>query len=292
MIGFISMNAYLIFAHNQFELLEKLILSLDDVRNDIYIHIDAKVKDFDFEHFKSLTKYSRVVFTDERFRIKWASFDMVRAEYSLLETAFSQGKEYDYAHLISGVDLPIKSNDEIHRFFAENSGKEFIHFTGEKLNDTELDRVRAYHFAMGKRNYFNRFVTKVESLLARLFGINRIKNLKVQKGSQWFSVTGEFAKYILLKKEFVFKQFNHTFIPDEFFIQTLIINSEFKNNLFMPDCKNDHFACVRLIDWERGNPYIWRKEDYDIIKSSPCMFARKFDLSVDRKIIDELMEKR
>ena len=278
-------HAYLIIAHNQFKLLEILIKMLDDERNDIFVHIDAKAKNFDFNHFMSITKYSNVCFTDKRYSIKWASFDMVKAEYALLEKVFESKNVYDYVHLISGVDLPIKSQDEIHNFFEENAGKEFVHFTSEKLNDTELDRVRAYHFAMGRRNYINRFITKLESKTARLFGINRIKNLAVQKGSQWFSITNDFAKYILSKKEYVFKQFNHTFIPDEFFVQTLLINSKFKNNLFMPNCKNDHFACARLIDWERGDPYVFKTEDFDEIISSKAMIARKFNLKEDSEII-------
>lgn len=285
-----SKHAYMIIAHNQFELLEKLISALDDERNDIYVHIDAKVQNFDFEYFKDITKYSKVQFTDERYSIKWASFAMVKAEYALLEKTLEKGNVYDYIHLISGVDLPIKSQDEIHNFFKKNADKEFVHFTGEKLNDTELDRVRTYHFAMGRRNYINRFITKLESKLARILGINRIKNLHVQKGSQWFSITGDFAKYVFSQKNFVIKQFNHTFIPDEFFVQTLLINSAFKNNLFMPNCNNDHFACARLIDWKRGNPYVWTSEDYDEIMASPCMFARKFDMNVDSEIIYNILE--
>lgn len=34
-------HAYLIIAHNDFEILENLIILLDDMRNDIYIHIDG-----------------------------------------------------------------------------------------------------------------------------------------------------------------------------------------------------------------------------------------------------------
>ena len=102
-----SMHAYMIIAHNQFELLEKLILSLDDVRNDIYIHIDAKAKDFDFEHFKSLTKHSKVVFTDERMNITWGDFSQVKCEMVLLKTAVSNDNpenQYTYYHLLSGAD--------------------------------------------------------------------------------------------------------------------------------------------------------------------------------------------
>ena len=40
-------HAYLIMAHNNFYILEKLLILLDDPRNDIYIHIDKKVSKFD-----------------------------------------------------------------------------------------------------------------------------------------------------------------------------------------------------------------------------------------------------
>lgn len=35
-------HAYMIIAHNEFDLLEILVRLLDDPRNDIYVHIDAK----------------------------------------------------------------------------------------------------------------------------------------------------------------------------------------------------------------------------------------------------------
>ena len=42
-------HAYLIIAHNNFYILKKLIALIDDERNDIYIHIDKKTKNF-FEY--------------------------------------------------------------------------------------------------------------------------------------------------------------------------------------------------------------------------------------------------
>lgn len=284
------MHAYMIIAHNQFDLLEKLILALDDERNDIFIHIDAKVKNFNFGHYISLTKKSNLYFTDVRENIKWASFEMVKAEYHLLEKAFSTKVKYEYFHLISGVDLPLKNQDFIHQFFNEHSGKEFVHITHEVLNDTEMDRIRAYHFAMGRRNYFNRFITKTESKLARILGINRVKNLKVQKGSQWFSVTYDFAKYILDHKDFVFSQFKHTFIPDEFFVQTLLINSRFNDYLYIKEINNSPLMNVRYSDWDRGSPYTFKLADYGELMNSKCLFARKFDMNVDSKIIVKIIE--
>ncbi|MGN1328897.1 MAG: beta-1,6-N-acetylglucosaminyltransferase [Eubacterium sp.] len=291
------MHAYMIIAHNQFELLEKLILSLDDKRNDIYIHIDAKVKDFDFEHFKSITKYSKVHFTDERVSVTWGDFSQVKCEMILLKNAVNgenSNNPYTYYHLISGSDLPIKSNDEIHSFFDENNGKEFVHYSSNEVSESSVLRIKYYHLFRKKRNLFTKILAQIALRVQILFGVDRLKNtdIKVQKGCNWFSITGDFARYIVENQERYEKVFSYSYCCDEVFVQTMAESSKFKNNLFMPNCNDNHFACVRLIDWNRGNPYVWRKEDFDIIKSSSCMFARKFDLDVDSEIVDEILESR
>ena len=58
-------HAFLIMAHNQFDLLEMLIKLLDDPRNDIYLHIDQKVEDFDFQRFSKLTRILLSVLQNE-----------------------------------------------------------------------------------------------------------------------------------------------------------------------------------------------------------------------------------
>lgn len=280
------MHAYLIIAHDQFDLLEKLLECIDDERNDIYIHIDSHAP-LEPERIEKIVRNSRIEFTP-RIHIKWGGFDMVCCEYMLLEAALESGRNYDYVHLISGADLPLKSQDAIHSFFDENQGKEFVHFGAPKPTEKELERVRYYHFAAGRRNFFNRALTKSETVLQRTFGVDRIKDLKVQRGSQWFSVTGDFAKYLVSQKSFVFKQFKHTFIPDEFFVQTVLINSDFADNLYSKKFDDDHAACVRYIDWNRGHPYTFKSEDYGELMSSGCLFARKFSMLEDKKIVKKI----
>ncbi len=288
------MHAYMIIAHNQFELLEKLILQLDDERNDIYIHIDAKVKNFDFKRFESVTNYSKVTFTKDRVNVTWGDFTQVKTEMVLLKTAVDNENSenpYTYYHLLSGVDLAIKSNDEIHKFFEENSGKEFVHYTSNEVDDSSINRIRYYHFFRGKRNKLTKILAQMLLIPQKAAGFNRLekqRDIKVQKGCNWFSITSDFAKYVVENQVKYEMLFSHSYCADEIFIQTICESTDFHKNLFMPNCNNDHFACARLIDWERGNPYVWRKEDYDLIKSSPCMFARKFDINVDSEIIDML----
>lgn len=70
-------HAHMIIAHNQFDLLERLITCLDNPNNDIYIHIDSKVKSFDFARFLQLTKYSTVEFT-ERVSVSWGGYSQIK----------------------------------------------------------------------------------------------------------------------------------------------------------------------------------------------------------------------
>ena len=45
---------------------------------------------------------------------------------------------------------------------------------------------------------------------------------------------------------------------------------------------------MRLIDWHRGKPYVYRIGDLDLLEESPMLFARKFDEKIDNEIIKAL----
>ena len=102
-------HAYLILAHEYNYNLESLIASIDDERNDIYIHIDKKSIGFPFEKIRELVKKSQICFVD-RINTNWASYRLVEAELILLETALANGN-YMYYHLLSGADMPLRNQN-------------------------------------------------------------------------------------------------------------------------------------------------------------------------------------
>ena len=61
-------SAFLIVAHNNFEMLKFLIKSLDSEEHDIYIHIDKKAP-FDGSSYK--TKFSALRILEERIDARW-----------------------------------------------------------------------------------------------------------------------------------------------------------------------------------------------------------------------------
>ena len=45
---------------------------------------------------------------------------------------------------------------------------------------------------------------------------------------------------------------------------------------------------MRYIDWTRGHPYTFKSEDYDELMNSGCLFARKFSIVQDDKIVRKI----
>jgi hypothetical protein len=285
-------HAYLIMAHSNFEYLKKLIESLDDPRNDVFVHIDKKAKFKDFEMLKKEIYFSSVYFIKQR-NVKWAAFSGVLCEIDLLKAATAR-IQYDYYHLLSGSDLVIKSQNEIHQFFNQNKGREFIAFDEQEIDNKCLDRIKYYYlfqdvYGRNRRNILLLGLYAVDKILLsiqKLLKINRIKKVRLefQKGTNWYSITHDFARHVIGQEKWIHKTFKYSLSGDELFIQTILINSRFRKNLSQPNHLKEN-PNMRLIDWIRGKPYTWRKEDYDILINSNMFYARKIDPDIDYDII-------
>lgn len=282
-------HAYLVIAHKDDLTFHTLLQMLDDVRNDIYIHMDSKNTYYDCSKTEKIIHHSSVYHV-ARTSVTWGGYSQINAELMLLQEATARGK-YTYYHLVSGEDLPIKSQDRIHRFFEEHEGKEFIHFDNETFS--YQSRVKYYYLfqeILGRADRFSiyKLLNKISLVLQKLVGVDRTKGIQFQKGANWFSITDGFARYICDKKQYVEKVFRNTVCGDEIFVQTLLHNSDFRKNLYHPQYDNSPDAIMRLIDWNRGYPYIFRETDIEEIKASPMLWARKFDCIVDSNIITKV----
>lgn len=284
-------------AHNEFYILEKLVQLLDYKDNDLFIHIDKKVRDFDFDKFRSLVKVSNVYFID-RMDVRWGTNTQINCELELLAYALQKG-DYDYFHFLSGVDLPIKSQREIHSFFEKNKGKEFIHyFSHQPITNDRIERVKYYHLFCRNLRSHSEFKKKLSQKLyykllkyERILKINRIKGKEKDfyHGANWFSITHELASYVVSLKSKIEKEYKHTFCADEFFLQTIVYHSKFYDNLYLKK-DDDYSQNVRFIDWNRGEPYTFTIEDFDLLMHSKMLFARKFSVNLDKEVIDKIYE--
>ena len=110
-------------------------------------------------------------------------------------------------------------------------------------------------------------------------------------GANWFSITDDFVTYMLNNRKWILERFKYSISGDEEIVQTLIYNSKFYKKIYIKkeqQRNNDHIACMRKIDWNRGGPYTWTINDFQEIMQSNCLFARKFDENKDKFIIDKI----
>lgn len=292
-------HAYLIMAHTDFKTLIALLSCIDDERNDIYLHIDKKSKQIPWKEIKaSIGKAKLYILKSES--IRWGSYQQIKCEMSLLKTATSQG-EYAYYHLLSGSDLPLKSQDYLHQFYARNQGKEFIQFVNEKMISSCncYERIRFYSFFQGFSKHRNTFVRLSFSLFnavsihsQMLLCIDRNRKLKqsLAFGANWFSITDDLAKYVLSQERWVYEHFRFTRCADEMFLQMLVYNSDFYQKVYHKH-EEDNFngdPILRKIDWQRGNPHIYKMEDFNELRDNDFLFARKFNSNVDFDVVNSI----
>ncbi len=280
-----SRHAYLIMAHNHFDFLKELLACLDDSRNDIYLHIDKKAGPFDKSGFSDIVKKSRLYFT-ERLDVHWGGYSQIACELLLLKSAVSRHPQgvYTYYHLLSGADLPLKSQNEIHTFFERHAGKEFLAFDPQVSQKTR-ERVSLWHFFRESRLFLAEPADHILTLLQRLLGIDRLKGTGIElcKGPNWFSITDGLARCVTEHEAWIQKHFSHSVCADELFLQTLAASSPFRENIYDREGRTGSMANLRYVDWQRGNensPYTFREEDKELLLGLPHLFARKFDRNI------------
>ena len=278
-------HAFLIMAHTDFELLKSLVLCLDDPRNDIFIHLDKKIRDLP----EISTEKAGLYMLKDRVDVRWGDISVVEAEYALFEAAVNKGP-YQYYHLLSGADLPIKNQDYLHWFFDKNNGKEFIGYTLTEITPEVIRKVQRRHLFPRHFRSKSMVVRIPRALFLRIqemLGIKRNTGIDFKKGSQWVSVTDGMARYFLSRRKWAEKVFKNTFCSDEIVMQTLCWQSPYRNNIY--NTTDDSLGCVRAIGWKNGGLKDWRPEDFDTLKKSPAMFARKFntrDMGFIKKITE------
>ena len=284
-------HAFLVLAHKNQNQLSLLLRLLDHPQNDIYLHLDKRSR-VDAAALQSAVRQGTLAVSSIR-HSAWGSEALIDAMTDLLAEATAA--PHAYYHFISGMDLPLKPPAEIHAFFSNAQNAEFVDFKAGTVSDGLLsDRLRTYHFFQGlkERHPLFRSLDNVLLRVQSLLHVNRLKrcNIRFQKGSQWLSITHEFAIYCLKHAPEYRRCFRFSKCGDELFFQTILQNSPFLSKRYWSGYDDDR-ATMRFIDWDRGNgssPYVFHAEDYERIMKSGMLFARKFDETVDSEIIERI----
>ena len=283
-------HAYLLTAYENTYVLDRLLHLLDDERNHLYLHIDKKVRNFDFRHFGTVCERAEVTFVP-RVRVAWGDYSQVESMFSLLRHATSG--RHRYYHLLSGADLPLTSQDHIHDFFGAHDGEEFVGFAPA----FDPDWVRFVHptnrYLRSSHSGVRRVAAAVERRAVRWqrqVGYERRRrfSMTLRKGSDWSSITHELACHLLAEERTIQRMLRWAIVPTEFYIQTIVWNSDFRNRVH--DLTDEFASNVRYIDWSGGgsSPHVFTLADFPRLMASDRLFARKFDAAVDREVVDQI----
>lgn len=276
-------HAYLIIAHHEFEVLQKLLDVIDDERNDIYIHVDKKVKKLPVLN----SEESSLTIIQNRVDVRWGHVSQIETEYVLFEAAYHSGNTYEYFHLISGTHMPLKTQDYIHDVFGVLNGKEVLNYLYTDSYEAKF-KINRFHFFL--RNYkssqpliarASQLMWNVFMKIQKIFDIHHHKIDVSTKANNWVSLTQSAVAYIISEKERVLKQFRYSFCGDEFFVPYLLEKA------------NGRFAIHderRLLfnDFIGGTPRTITEDDFDFLINSEYLFARKFSNS-EVSVIDRVV---
>ena len=254
--------------------MKTLIGLLDDPRNDIYLHLDAKTDASAFRDIRPVR--AGFVFVKDRINVNWGALSLVRAEMAVLSAA-SQNGRYAYCHLLSGVDLPLKSQDYIHAAFASRT-EEYFDIRRDAFNMEALATHTQWRYLFTEhyrdpnplRGRMLDFLRRAFIKLQQVSGWERHFRMPLYKGSNWFSATGPCVDWLLERRDWMAREFRYVHAPDEIAVPTAFMMSPFADNV-------SALGNMRTIEWRSdGSTHVYTLSDIDKLRNSRCLFARKF----------------
>jgi len=293
--------AYIILAYHLPHQLKRLVQSLDADFATFFIHIDKRKNINDFEPLFSDMPKNKVHFVKREIS-RHSSIGCIRASLNGMKDANASNEKFDFLFFLSGQDYPIKSNKYIYDFLNKNLGKIFIDSAPmpiDKWANQGMNRIEKYHFYIGERRFIfpseqknTTIKSKIANFLFRIYFHKKRKfpkYLKPYGGEYWFCISSEASRYII---DFVKKHKNYlryhkyTFVPEEIFFQSILLNANNKN--ITDNIENN---TLRFIDWSKPEPpypAVLGVEDFENLCHSEMLFARKFDMTKDVEILDKI----
>lgn len=274
--------AHLILGHCRPNQLARLVGSIIHPDATIFIHIDQRSRLDEF--LRELAPYSSVTFVKNRIPVTWGGYSMVQATLNAITEILSEYPHCDFINLLSESDYPLKSAATIHHFFERHLGRSFmeLHFVGSPWWEEAQTKITKYHFV--NYNFPGKYVA--ERLINAVTSKRTIPPDLVFTGrSQWMTLSTEHVKYIVsfvAKNPKIIRFFKHTWGPDEFFFQTILFSSPYRNEII-----NDN---LRYIEWVDGkpSPETLTYKDLDALANSDKLYARKFNSLLDTEILDAI----
>lgn len=270
------MIAYFLLVHRYPAQFKRLFKAIYQPGNQYVVHVDkSSGMALEKEISNFLKPYQDVEILEPQDAL-WGGYSLVDAELRGMARLLEMGSDWTHYINLSGQDFPLKSQKYIRDFFLANPGKQFIRALDQRKERPDtLNRI--------DHLFIEEYGRMVATGVARPYLPGDTPFI----GTQWKAVTRNFCAFVCHDHRAErFKAFyRNSFIADEAFFQTVIMNS------------GDHGVVVnddlRMIDWVpdgdiKLRPRNYNVEDLDQLQSSPNLFARKFDAESDAQILSLL----
>lgn len=279
---------FMVIAHQQPQLVHRLIDRLNYTWSRTIIHIDAGVEVSEF--IPEGLDCEKCLFLSglKRKTVKWGTWDVVDTTFRMLEIARRLWPSALRFCLLSGSDFPVVEPAKMRQSL---------------LKDVEYIRIAQRVFPEVGDEFSKRItgiLVEHEDKATGLIDPVIRPPIAVFHGSTWWCLTRTAINEILHEKKRrpdIIDWFKKARFPDEMLFQTLIrtIKREKKLVSRPDDIKtlkslNPHLHGAHYIDWSLGgaHPRILDDNDFDQIRKSGALFARKFSLPHSEGLLDRI----
>ena len=269
--------AYFILVHRLPKQFKRLFKAIYHPENHYLIHLDKKIGKEVHQNIKDFLGDFANTHILESENVIWGGYSMVQAELNGIKQLLGLNKDWDYFINLSGQDYPLKSQKIIREYLKQNAGNNFIKFANQARSRPEtMNRIENY-FVEADRCF-------EDVTVKRKF----LKGVIPYIGGQWMILTRECCEFICNSGEAKkFEEFYlNTLIADESFFQTVLMNTSFVGNLI----NDDKRAIIWIPDGNiKLRPKTFTGEDLQYLLEGDNLFARKFDDTIDKDIIDDIL---
>ncbi|MDR3450105.1 MAG: beta-1,6-N-acetylglucosaminyltransferase [Alphaproteobacteria bacterium] len=267
--------AYIVLAHRDPENVARMIARLVESGGFVAVHYDRKTAGADIPRLRAALGLSpNVVFVDP-IDVQWGQWSIVQATLDAIEALEKTQLAFDYVHLMSGMDYPIKPPKLFENFLLRNSGREFIevrNINKEKWVQGGLEHERyqykhVYNWQTDRKKFDSAWKAQRARKQERTF----LTGLDPYLGSQWWTLTWETCLDALRwsKQAEVRAFFETVWIPDEMFFQSYV-----GNNI---DLKNVIDINLTFYQFDpNGIPIVYYNDHAQYLTQQNFFFARKF----------------
>jgi len=258
--------AYFLMLHNNPDQVRWLSKAISN-RHDIFcVHIDRRTPTPVRQQFLGMMEECRnLIVLPSRF-MAWGGWNIAAIEAAAIRALVAHSNDWSYFINLSGTDYPLMQREDMVSELQGKDGANYVTLLDfDKTPPHVRSRLGRVHVTLWKK----RVRTPLPYPPPRDFEI-------AWKGSNWHVLTREFCEWIVQspltpKVENYLRWVGH---PDEFLIQTLIMNSPFRDTAM---------KYRRLIFWP--GPQTVTMAQKDALLSSNAFFSRKFNQSVDVDIL-------